>query len=115
MACFLRGAAVRACNDNAAQHCRSCDPHYRRIDLDRADHHGNENHSAASHGDLGGQDKFAAALDSNGKLVDLRLESHDLVAIIAVVHGCTQADLRCCGLSLHCGEPLYIEIVADLN
>ena len=27
-----------------------------------------------------------------------RLESHDLVAIIAVVHGCTQADLYCCGL-----------------
>ena len=34
-----------------------------------------------------GQDEFAAALDPSRQLIDLRLEPHDLVAMVAVVHG----------------------------
>jgi hypothetical protein len=43
--------------------------------------------AAARHGDPAGHDEFAAALDPGRQLIDLRLEPHDLVAMVAVVHG----------------------------
>ena len=46
-----------------------------------------KNHGAARHGDPAGDDKFAAALDPGRQLIDLRLEPHDLVAMVAVVQG----------------------------
>jgi hypothetical protein len=55
--------------------------------LDRADYGGDENHAAAHHGDLAGEDEFAAVFDPSGELIELRLEPHDLVAMVAVVHG----------------------------
>jgi hypothetical protein len=65
-----------------------------RIELDRADNGGDENHAAAHHGDPAGQDEFAAAFDPSDELIDLRLEPHDLVAMVAVVHGVTHAGRR---------------------
>jgi hypothetical protein len=47
---------------------------------------GGENGPAAHHGDPTNQDKFAAALDPGGELIDLRLKQNNLIAI-AVVHG----------------------------
>src|ERR1700732_3462519 len=84
---FYCGAAVRARSDDAGEHRRDCDPHNRRIELDHADYGGDENHAAAHHGDLAGEDEFTAVFDPNGELIDLRLEPHDLVAMVAVVHG----------------------------
>src|SRR5262245_33547200 len=85
--CFFRRAAVRACSDNAAEHRRNRQRHYGRIELDRADQHGGENGPAAYHGDPAGQDKFAAAFNFGGELIDLRLKPYNLVAMVAVVHG----------------------------
>src|SRR5262249_1117757 len=76
---FFRRTAVRACSDNAAEHRRNRQRHYGRIELDRADQHGGE--------DGPDQDKFAAALDPGGELIDLRLKQNNLIAMVAVVHG----------------------------
>ena len=84
---FFRRTAVRACSDNAAEHRRNRQRHYGRIELDRADQHGGENGPTAHHGDPTNQDKFAAALDPGGELIDLRLKQNNLIAMVAVVHG----------------------------
>jgi hypothetical protein len=42
---------------------------------------------AARNGDPTDQDEFAAALDPGGELIDLPLKPHNLVAMVAVVHG----------------------------
>src|SRR6516164_2282653 len=83
---FFRRTAVRARSDDAAEHRRNCQGHYGRIELDRTDQHGGENGPAADHGDPAGQDKFAAAFNSGGELIDLRLKLHNLVAMVAIVH-----------------------------
>ena len=84
---FFRRTAVRACSDNAAEHRRNRQRHYGRIELDRADQLGGENGPAAYHGDPAGQDKFAAAFNFGGELIDLRLKQNNLIAMVAVVHG----------------------------
>jgi len=56
-----------------------------RVELDCADHHGDENDAAGRHGDPAGHDEFAAALDPGRQLIDLRLEPRDLVAMVTVV------------------------------
>ena len=38
-------------------------------------------------GDPAGQDIFAAAFNSGGELIDLRLKLHNLVVMVGVVHG----------------------------
>ena len=48
------------------------------------------------HGDPSGQDEFAAAFDPGGELINLRLESHDLVAIVAFV---PDGHTRCLGVT----------------
>src|SRR6266849_9463137 len=84
---FDCGAAVRARSDDAGEHRRDGNPYNRWIKLDRSDQYGDENKAAAHHGDLAGEDEFAAVFDPSGELIDLRLELHDLVAMVAVVHG----------------------------
>src|SRR5438270_11132400 len=83
---FYCGAAVRARNDDTAEHRRDRDRHNRWIELDHADYGSDENHAAAHHGDLAGEDEFAAVFDPNGELIDLGLGPHDLVVMVAVVH-----------------------------
>src|SRR5262249_59756232 len=84
--CFFRRGAVSAGSNNAAEPRRNRQRHYGRIELDRADQHGGENGPAAYHGDPAGQDKFAAAFNFGGELIDLRLKPYNLVAMVAVVH-----------------------------
>jgi hypothetical protein len=55
--------------------------------LDRTDQHSDEDRTAARNGDPTDQDEFAATLDPGGEPIDLRLKPHNLVAMIAVVHG----------------------------
>src|SRR6516164_10052045 len=83
---FIRRTAVRARSDDAAEHRRNRQGHYGRIELDRTDQHGDQNGPATDHGDPAGQDKFAAALDPGGELIDLSLKPHNLVAMVGVVH-----------------------------
>jgi len=46
--CFFRGAVIRARSDNAAEHRRGRDAHNRRIELNSADYHRDENCTAAA-------------------------------------------------------------------
>ena len=55
--------------------------------MDRADQHSDEGSTAAHHHNPTNHDEFAAALDPGGELIDLRLEPHNLVVMVAVVHG----------------------------
>ena len=84
---FFRCTAVRACSDDAAEHRRNRQGHYGRIELDRTDQQGDQNGPAAHHGDPTNQDKFAAAFNFGGELIDLRLKQNNLIAMVAVVHG----------------------------
>jgi hypothetical protein len=44
---FFRGAAVRARSNNAGEHRRACDTHYRRIEPDSSNQGRDESHTAA--------------------------------------------------------------------
>jgi hypothetical protein len=86
MSCFLGGTAVGAGNDNASEYSRYRNSHNRQIEMDRTDQDGDKHYGAGGDGDPSGQGEFAATFDSVGKLIDLHLEPHDLVAIVAGVH-----------------------------
>lgn len=82
---FFGSAVVRARSDNASEHGRSREPQNRRVGLYRANQHGDKRHGSGRHGNPSDQDEFAAALDPGAKVINLRLELHDLVVSVAVV------------------------------
>src|ERR1700687_5567449 len=78
---FFRGAVIRARSDNAAEHRGDRDAHNRRIELNSAGYHRDENCTAGGDSDTAGQDKSVAALDPGGELIYFRLQPHNLAFI----------------------------------
>ena len=59
------------------------------IETDRAEKKRGQQDAAGGHGNPRRQDEFAAALDPVRERLDLRLQAHDLLVRVAVIHACS--------------------------